>query len=420
MISRHVTDKPFNIDKRLVYEAYKAVKSNRGAAGVDEQTIEQFEADLSRNLYKIWNRMSSGSYFAPPVRAVSIPKKSGGERILGVPTVADRVAQMVVKQVIDPILDPIFLADSYGYRPNRSALGAVGATRERCWKYDWVLEFDIKGLFDNIDHELLLRAVRKHVTCKWALLYIERWLKAPMVQEDGTTIGRSRGTPQGGVVSPILANLFMHYTFDLWMARTLPDFPWCRYADDGLVHCRTEQEAEALKAKLQARLAECHLEMHPMKTKVVYCKDGKRKDKYPTVKFDFLGYCFRPRLVRRFRDNSLFCGFNPAVSPSAMKAMREAIRDLNIGHQTQRSLQDIAQQLNPLLRGWVEYYGRYAPSALYPLLRYVNQTLLAWVMRKFKRFKGHKIQASQFLQRLATERVGLFVHWQLGMTGTFA
>ena len=315
MISRHVTDKPFNIDKRLVYEAYKAVKSNRGAAGVDEQTIEQFEADLSSNLYKIWNRMSSGSYFPPPVRAVSIPKKTGGERILGVPTVADRVAQMVVKQVIEPILDPIFLADSYGYRPNKSALGAVGATRQRCWKYDWVLEFDIKGLFDNIDHELLLRAVRKHVTCKWALLYIERWLKAPMVREDGTTIGRSRGTPQGGVVSPILANLFMHYTFDLWMARTHPDFPWCRYADDGLVHCRTEQEAEALKAELQARLAECHLEMHPTKTKIVYCKDGKRKDKYPNVKFDFLGYCFRPRLVRSFRDNTLFCGFNPQSVP---------------------------------------------------------------------------------------------------------
>jgi group II intron reverse transcriptase/maturase len=420
MISKHVTDKPFNIDKRLVYEAYQAVKSNRGAAGVDGQTIEQFDADLSSNLYKIWNRMSSGSYFPPPVRAVSIPKKSGGERILGVPTVADRVAQMVVKQAIEPILDPIFLADSYGYRPNKSALDAVGSTRQRCWKHDWVLEFDIKGLFDNIDHELLVRAVRKHITCKWALLYIERWLKAPMVQEDGSTIGRSRGTPQGGVVSPILANLFMHYTFDLWMARTHPDFPWCRYADDGLVHCRTEQEAEALKAELQARLAECHLEMHPTKTKVVYCKDGKRKDKYPNVKFDFLGYCFRPRLVRRFRDNSLFCGFNPAVSPSAMKAMREAIRDLNLWHHTQLSLQDIAQELNPLLRGWIEYYGRYAPSALYPLLRYVNQTLLAWVMRKFKRFKDHKIQASQFLQRLATERVGLFVHWQIGMTGTFA
>jgi len=420
MNSMHATNKPFNIDKRLVYEAYKAVKSNRGAAGVDEQTIEQFETDLSGNLYKIWNRMSSGTYFPPPVRAVAIPKKSGGERILGVPTVADRMAQMVVKMVIEPILDPIFLADSYGYRPNKSALGAVGATRERCWKYDWVLEFDIKGLFDNIDHELLLRAVRKHITCRWALLYIERWLKAPMVKEDGTTIERSRGTPQGGVVSPIMANLFMHYTFDLWMTRTHPDLLWCRYADDGLVHCHTEQEAEALKAQLQARLAECHLEMHPTKTKVVYCKDGKRKGKYPNYKFDFLGYCFRPRLVRCFRDNSLFGGFNPAVSPSAMKAMRQAIRDLNLRRQTQLSLQDIGRKLNPLLRGWIAYYGHYVPSALYPLLRYVNQTLVAWAMRKFKRFASHKLRASQFLQRLAAERNDLFVHWRIGMTGQFA
>jgi group II intron reverse transcriptase/maturase len=387
---------------------------------VDEQTIEQFDADLSGNLYRIWNRMSSGSYFPPPVRAVSIPKKSGGERILGVPTVADRVAQMVVKLVIESILDPIFLADSYGYRPNKSALDAVGVTRERCWKYDWVLEFDIKGLFDNIDHELLLRAVRKHITCKWALLYIERWLRAPMVLEGGTTKERSCGTPQGGVVSPILANLFMHYAFDVWMTRTHPELPWCRYADDGLVHCRTEQEAETLKVALQARLAECHLEMHPTKTKIVYCKDGKRKGKYPNVKFDFLGYCFRPRRVRRLRDNSLFGGFNPAVSSSAMKAMREAIRDLNLRRQTQLSLQDIAQQLNPLLRGWIAYYGRYAPSALYPVLRYVNQTLVAWAMRKFKRFKRHKVQASQFLERLATECVDIFVHWQIGMTGVFA
>jgi RNA-directed DNA polymerase len=414
------TDKPFNIDKNLVYEAYKAVKSNHGAAGVDGQTIEQFESDLKSNLYKIWNRMSSGSYFPPPVRAVSIPKKSGGQRILGVPTVADRVAQMVVKRVIEPTLDSVFLADSYGYRPNKSALDAVGVTRERCWKYDWVLEFDIKGLFDNIDHELLLRAIRRHVTSKWALLYIERWLKAPMMQEDGITIERDRGTPQGGVVSPILANIFLHYAFDLWMVRTHPDLPWCRYADDGLVHCRNEQEAQALKSELQARLAECHLEMHPTKTKIVYCKDTKRKGTYPNVIFDFLGYCFRPRLVRRFRDNVLFCGFNPAVSSSAMKAMRSAIRDLNLRHQTQLSLEEIARRFNPLLRGWIAYYGRYAPSALGPLLRYVNQTLVAWAMRKFKRFKDHKLRASQFLHRLAVARKALFVHWAIGMTGTFA
>ena len=419
MTSTDTTDKPFTIEKRRVYEAYKAVKSNKGAAGVDGQTIEQFEADLKGNLYKIWNRMSSGTYFPPPVLAVSIPKKSGGERILGVPTVSDRIAQMVVKQLIEPDLDPIFLPDSYGYRPRKSALDAVGVTRERCWKYDWVLEFDIRGLFDNISHELLLRAVRKHVKCKWALIYIERWLKAPM-EQDGIRKERTLGTPQGGVISPILSNLFLHYTFDLWMKRTHPDLPWCRYADDGLVHCRTEQEAEALKAELRARLAECHLELHPTKTKIVYCRDGKRKGTYPNVKFDFLGYCFRPRWIKKSRDNSMFCGFNPAVSPSALKTMRSTIRDLNIRRQTQLSLADIARTLNPLVRGWIEYYGRYAPSALSPMLRYVNQTLVRWAMRKFKRFRAHKIRASGFLQKLVREKMSLFVHWRIGMTGTFA
>jgi RNA-directed DNA polymerase len=275
MTSSAMKDKPFKIDKRQVYKAYKAVKSNQGAAGVDGQTLQQFETDWKRNLYRIWNRMSSGSYFPPPVRAVSIPKKSGGERILGVPTVSDRIAQVVVKQLIETEMENIFLPDSYGYRPGKSALDAVGVTRERCWRYDWVLEFDIKGLFDNIDHALLLKAVRKHVTCNWALLYIERWLTAPMEQE-GVRMERMCGTPQGGVISPILANLFLHYTFDLWMKRTYPDLLWCRYADDGLVHCRTEQEAEALKASLQARLAECDLELHPVKTRIVYCKDRKR------------------------------------------------------------------------------------------------------------------------------------------------
>jgi group II intron reverse transcriptase/maturase len=420
MMTIRTTDKPFNITKKQVYEAYKAVKSNQGAAGVDKETIEQFETNLKGNLYKLWNRMSSGSYFPPPVRAVSIPKKAGGERILGVPTVADRVAQMVVKQLIEPDLDPIFLADSYGYRPGKSALDAIAVTRERCWKYNWVLEFDIKGLFDNIDHELLLRAVRKHVKCKWALLYIERWLKAPMELEDGTRVERTRGTPQGGVVSPLLANLFLHYTFDLWMARTFPELPWCRYADDGLVHCRVEHEAERVKAALQARLAECHLEMHPTKTRIVYCRDGKRRGKYPNIKFDFLGYCFRPRLVRRSRDGILFCSFNPAVSPSALKAMRAKVRELSIRRRSDWSLADVAHRINPLLRGWINYYGRYAPSALAPLLRYVNQTLQAWAMRKFKRFRAHKVRASRFLQKLCRQSAHLFVHWRLGMTGTFA
>jgi RNA-directed DNA polymerase len=386
MMTTDMANKPFMIEKWRVYEAYKAVKSSKGAAGVDGQTIEQFEANLKGNLYKIWNRMSSGTYFPPPVRAVSIPKKSGGERILGVPTVSDRIAQMVVKQLIEPDLDPIFLPDSYGYRPGKSALEAVGVTRKRCWKYDWVLEFDIKGLFDNIEHELLLKAVRKHVKCKWALLYIGRWLRAPM-EQNRVRIERTRGTPQGGVISPILSNLFLHYTFDLWMRRAYPDLPWCRYADDGLVHCRTEQEAEAVRAELQARREECHLQMHPTKTKIVYCRDARRRASYPNVKFDFLGYEFRPRRVSNPQNGRTFCGFTPAVSPSALKAMRETIRDLDIRRQTQLALADIADRLNPLLRGWIEYYGRYTPSALSTMLRYVNQTLLRWVMRKFKRFK---------------------------------
>ena len=413
MTTTNTTNKPFVIEKWRVYEAYKAVKSSKGAAGVDGQTLEQFEADLKGNLYKIWNRMSSGTYFPPPVRAVSIPKKSGGERILGVPAVSDRIAQMVVKQLIEPDLDPIFLSDSYGYRPGKSALDAVGVTRKRCWQYDWVLEFDIKALFDNISHDLLLKAVRKHVTCKWALLYIERWLTAPM-EQNGNRIGRTRGTPQGSVISPILSNLFLHYAFDLWMKRTHPDLPWCRYADDGLVHCRTEKEAEALKAELQTRLAECQLEMHPTKTRIVHCKVTNRGRAYQNVKFDFLGYCFRPRRVMRPSDRKVVGGFTPAVSPTAVKAMRATIRDLKIRRQTQRTLGDVAQMLNPLLRGWIEYYGRYTPSALYPLFRYVNVTLLAWAQRKFKRFKAHKVRARVFLLKLAQTRADLFVHWQRG------
>jgi RNA-directed DNA polymerase len=419
MTTSDMKDKPFEIDKRRVYEAYKAVKSNQGAAGVDGQTIEQFEMDLEGNLYRIWNRMSSGSYFPPPVRAVAIPKKSGGERILGVPTVSDRIAQMVVKQMIEPDLEAIFRPDSYGYRPGKSALDAVGVTRERCWKYDWVLEFDIKGLFDNIDHDLMLKAVHRHVECKWALLYVGRWLTAPM-ERNGLRQERTRGTPQGGVISPILANLFLHYAFDLWMGRAYPDLPWCRYADDGLVHCRTEREAQAVKAALAARLAECRLEMHPDKTKIVYCKDGKRQGNHSNVTFDFLGYCFRPRLVKKNRNGNLFCGFNPAVSSSALKAMRSTIGDLNIRRQTHVSLADIAKKLNPLLRGWIEYYGRYTPSALTPLFRHVNLTLLGWVRRKFKRFKAHKIRAGLFLETLARKCASLFVHWRLASNGGFA
>ena len=278
--------------------AYKLVKANKGAAGVDKQSLQDFEENLKDNLYKIWNRISSGSYFPPAVKAVPIPKKTGGERILGIPTVSDRIAQMVVKLHIEPMIEPHFLPDSYGYRPNKSALDAVGVTRKRCWGYDWVLEFDIKGLFDNIPHALLMKAVKKHVKCRWALLCIERWLTAPMQLPDGRQIERKIGTPQGGVISPILSNLFLHYTFDLWMQTNHPKKPWCRYADDGLVHCRTKLEADELLKELEARFKACGLELHPIKTKIVYCKDANRKKEYPTTSFDFLGYTLASRYKR--------------------------------------------------------------------------------------------------------------------------
>jgi group II intron reverse transcriptase/maturase len=289
--------KPFDIPKREVWEAFKKVKANRGAAGVDGQSIADFEADLTNNLYKLWNRLSSGSYFPPPVRRVDIPKASGGKRPLGIPTVADRVAQEVVRRYLEPRLEPVFHADSYGYRPGRSAIDAVRTARQRCWRYDWVLDIDIKAFFDSLDHELLLRAVRRHTDCPWVLLYIERWLKAPMQREDGGIEPRDAGTPQGGVVSPILANLFLHYAFDIWMTRTYPAVQFERYADDAVCHCRTRQQAKALRAALEERFAACGLVLHPQKTKIVYCKDTNRKGRYPDVLFDFLGYTFRPRLT---------------------------------------------------------------------------------------------------------------------------
>ena len=298
--------KPFEIDKRVVLYAWRCVKENKGAAGVDKQSLADFEANLENNLYKLWNRMSSGSYFPPPVKAVKIPKKTGGKRVLGIPTVADRVAQMVVKLAFEPQVELHFLPDSYGYRPNRSALDAVGITRRRCWKYNWVLEFDIKGLFDHIPHDLLLKAVHEHTKNPWVLLYIKRWLTAPQQLEDGRTEARDKGTPQGGVISPLLANLFLHYVFDKWMQKHYPSMVWCRYTYDGLVHCSSETESKQLLIALQRRFQACGLELHPQKTKIVYCKDGKRKGNHENTTFDFLGYTFRRRICENSKTNLLF------------------------------------------------------------------------------------------------------------------
>ena len=406
--------KPYQIPKQSVLDAWRLVKANRGAAGIDGQSIAMFEADLKNNLYVIWNRMSSGSYFPPPVKAVEIPKKAGGTRILGVPTVADRVAQMVVKQVLEPIVEPVFHPDSYGYRPGRSAAQALGVTRERCRRYDWVLEFDIKKLFDNVEHELMMRAVRWHTDIPWVLLYTERWLRAPFQRDDGTLAARNRGTPQGGVVSPILANLFLHYALDVWMSRNHPGKPFERYADDAVVHCRSEADAERLKVELQARFAEVGLELHQTKTRVVYCKDSNRTGSYPNRSFDFLGYTFQPRRAIG-RNNVCFTGFLPAVSSKAQVAMVQAMREWRLPHKTEWPLEQVARMINPIVRGWIQYYGRYYKSALDRVLDHLNWLIGRWARRKFKSLRQHQRKAMRWLGRVARRQPNLFAHWQFGV-----
>jgi RNA-directed DNA polymerase len=404
--------KPFSISKQVVWEAYQRVKANQGAAGVDGQSVKDFEVDLKDNLYKIWNRMSSGSYFPPPVRTVEIAKSDGRPRRLGIPTVADRVAQMVVKMHLEPDVEPNFHPDSYGYIRGRSALDAVGVVRKRCWRYNWVIDLDIKGFFDNIDHDLMLHAVKKHTTSKWMLLYIERWLRAPAQLEDGSLIKREKGTPQGGVISPLLANIFLHHAFDEWMKLDHPSIRFARYADDIVVHCRSEAQAQFMLRAIKRRLARCKLQLHPDKTKIVYCKDDRRPGNYDHESFDFLGYSFRPRGCK---GPGYFVGFTPAVSKSAIKAMSATIGSWKLQLWSSASLEDIAGQINPVLRGWLNYYGRYYKSAMRPVLRQLQHALARWAMRKYKRLKGHWLRAIHWVNRIMRRDRKLFASWEFGL-----
>jgi RNA-directed DNA polymerase len=406
--------KPFLISKHSVLEAWKRVKANQGAAGIDEESVQDFERKLKDNLYRIWNRMSSGSYLPPPVKTVAIPKTGGGERKLGIPTVADRVAQMVVKMHLEPKVEPLFHPDSYGYRPLKSAHDAVGQARKRCWKYDWVLDLDIKGFFDNIPHELLMRAVRKHAPEKWVLLYVERWLKAPAQNEQGQLTTREKGTPQGGVASPLLANLFLHYGFDAWMAREYPSIPFERYADDAIVHCRTKKEAESLREAIILRMAECGLELNLQKTKIVYCQDADRRGTHEHEKFTFLGYEFRPRRARNHRGK-YFVSFLPAISDKAAKAIREEIRGWKLQLRSDKSLEDLARMFNPILRGWMQYYGKYYRSMLHPVFRPLNRRLVRWACRKYKKLRDHQRRATHWLRRISIRSAQLWAHWQIGV-----
>lgn len=405
-------DKPFPISKRMIWEAWLEVKNKGKAAGVDRQSMEDFSKNLQGNLYKLWNRMASGSYFPPAVRRVEIPKADGGVRRLGIPTVADRVAQMVAKRYLEPQIDPRFDEDSYGYRPGKSAHQALEKTRERCWRKAWVLDLDIKAFFDTIDHHLMMKALRKHTQESWVLLYVKRWLEAPTQLLDGSTSVRTVGTPQGGVISPLLANLFLHYAFDSWMRRFHRDILFERYADDVVCHGNSRARMERLKEELKDRFRRCGLELHPDKTRIVYCKDGKRREKYPDIQFTFLGYCFRPRCAVD-RKGEKFTSFLPAVSPRALIKMRERIRSWRLGDHAMLPLEDITRFINPILMGWWQYYGRYYRSEMFKLFKYLDERLGYYLRRKYRDLWGHTGRSHKRLNLIARSNPNLLVHWRL-------
>ena len=404
--------KSFDIPKRLVAEAWEKVLANGGAPGVDAASTDEFAANEANNLYKLWNRMSSGSYFPRPVRAVEIPKDHGaGVRVLGVPTVADRIAQTAAAMLLEEKLEPLFHPDSDGYRPGRDCHDALAKARQRCWKQDWVLDLDIRKFFDSVPHGLLQDMVRRHTDSRWVRLYIERWLTAPMQMPDGTLVEREKGTPQGSPISPLLANLFMHYAFDTWMARQFPSCPFERYADDIVVHCDTEHQAQNLWAAIANRLGAFGLELHPDKTKVVYCKDGRRRGDSEHTSFDFLGYTFRARRVKGPRG--YFVGFNPAMSAKAAKAVSQKIRAWHLNRRSATDLSGLAEDINAQVRGWIGYYGAFYRSRLYPIATRIDQHLVRWAMQKYKRLRGRPQRAWAWLDAVRQRQPRLFVHWHL-------
>ncbi|MFI7360511.1 group II intron reverse transcriptase/maturase [Streptomyces avidinii] len=403
--------KSFDISKREVWEAFQDVRSNQGAPGVDGQSIADFEKDLKGNLYKIWNRMSSGTYFPPPVRAVEIPKQhGGGVRMLGIPTVADRVAQTVVARHLGLRVDPVFHEDSYGYRPGRSALDAVERCRERCWRRNWVIDLDIQKFFDSVRWDLIVKAVEAHTDAVWVILYVKRWLQAPLRLPDGTLQKRDRGTPQGSAVSPVLANLFMHYAFDLWLARKFPDVQFERYADDAVVHCVSERQATSVLAALENRMEEVGLRLHPDKTKIVYCKDEDRPGSYEHTSFTFLGYTFRPRGART-RTGRMFLSFSPAVSKDALKKMSGEVRRWRLHRRTSLTFTALAKVINPIVAGWMNYYGRFYRSELYPVLGSINSYLLRWIRKKYRRL-ARLMKALDCMRGIAKRYPRLFAQWR--------
>jgi RNA-directed DNA polymerase len=407
--------KSYDIPKRLIWDAWVKVRSKGGAAGADGVTIEQFEARLKDNLFKLWNRMASGSYFPGPVRAVEIPKK-GGTRILGIPNVVDRVAQTAVAMLLEPNVEKVFHNDSYGYRPGRSPEDAVRVCRRRCFKRDWVVDLDVKAFFDSVPWDLMLKAVARHTDQKWVMLYVERWLKAPMLMPDGTLAPRVKGTPQGGPISPMIANVFLHYGFDMWMVREFPSVQFERFADDVVVHCATERQARQVQDAIGRRLAGIGLLMHPDKTRIVYCKDSRRRWNFEQVSFTYCGYTFRPRRAYNKVEGKAFTSFLPAVSPDKLTDMSRKAVAWRLHRRTNSTLDDLAREVSPVLRGWLNYFTVFYSTAVVPIGMRMDRHLMRWARRKYKRLKGSDGRARAWLRGVRRRSPDLFAHWQLRYT----
>ena len=404
--------KSLPISKQMVWKSYQQVKTNGGGSGIDGETIKGFDKDLSKNLYKLWNRLSSGSYFPPAVKTVLIPKKQGGTRPLGIPTVSDRIAQGVLKAYLEPQLEPKFLPSSYGYRPNKNAHQAVASCQQGCRDKAWVLDIDIKGFFDNLSHELLMSMLSEHRSEKWILMYVERWLKAGVEQEAGSILGRTKGTPQGGVISPLLANLYLHHALDTWLQTNYPKVTFERYADDAVIHCQREEEAKGLRAALEQRLADYALELQPTKTKRVFCKDYRRNGKGEHRSFTFWGFSFQPKMLKS-KLPGMFLGFKAVISQDSKENIRTSIKDVINYRHLKMDMEQFAVKLNSKVRGWINYYCKVEPWGLSDVLRYSDVLLVKWIKNKF-RIRSKKAATKKFVA-IYTEQPTLFHHWKFGI-----